>query len=883
MKKKFVRVMFFGALALSTVTYVGCKDYDDDINNLQTQIDANKASIADLQKFVDAGKWVKSVEDITGGFKLTFSDGKAYSIVNGATGAQGDKGDKGDQGAQGGKGDQGLQGIPGTSSTLTVDPVTGEWKINNELTGWSAKSPYIQDGFWYTWSKADGQFVKGDKATGENGADGIQGPQGLPGADAFSPYIADGTNGDKGYWYFYQKDHAQAITSGALKGWVKGPLTDTSISLTKSTDKPCWILKQQISEGNWSTVILPTADNLTSIKGVMIDGNNKITTDGTKVITLYYGTASATVKFGDPEVTYEKDALLTSNSAVINAMVNPTDIDLSQYTIKLQDSHGNSCYTLSAPDKNMSSTPLARAAAEEKWNQGIYDLTVSLAEGLEADQIKAGAAYALATKNAWDKTILSDYDVQIVPSTNAQSLAGTRSVDVPFNELQELDQILIADGETNLGNVVDYYYEFSALPATVTFDKAKNTIISTIGQTVTGTLHYLRVDGTIDSSVLTLNFKSIPPVVAVSPMNWTIGTPDATAQVTLPAEIKTLLDNPSRYSLDYANGTGTALSTPGAGDIAFSSTDPVMVDGNPVNYNANSIILALTDNGLSAAAKIYYLTPTFNDATVTATAHIVKLVVRDNTGTTLLGTDIVKTINLTVNVKQDNSILTVFKPLTAFFDAAKKNAKGYGKPNLGNTNVEYDLYTLFEAISSTDKANITFETGTWTNASSIVEIPYADISFGTTIAKHDLTIVYQPFANTNLSKIEYPFTLAVWSEIERGTHGTVTNKLLSEVTRTFALKTTDFTWKDYKAAAITLATESRITGITLKLSEEAEKYMKLDHTDFKTNTTINVTMLDNITSVETEIPGTVSYITMSVKDAWGVTTSVEIPVPIKKI
>ena len=52
MKRKFVKVMFFGALALSTVTYVGCKDYDDDIDNLQTQIDANKASIADLQKMV---------------------------------------------------------------------------------------------------------------------------------------------------------------------------------------------------------------------------------------------------------------------------------------------------------------------------------------------------------------------------------------------------------------------------------------------------------------------------------------------------------------------------------------------------------------------------------------------------------------------------------------------------------------------------------------------------------------------------------------------------------------------------------------------------------------------------------------------------------------
>ena len=42
MKRKFVKVMFFGALALSTVTYVGCKDYDDDIDNLQTQIDAVK-------------------------------------------------------------------------------------------------------------------------------------------------------------------------------------------------------------------------------------------------------------------------------------------------------------------------------------------------------------------------------------------------------------------------------------------------------------------------------------------------------------------------------------------------------------------------------------------------------------------------------------------------------------------------------------------------------------------------------------------------------------------------------------------------------------------------------------------------------------------------
>lgn len=40
--------MFFGALALSTVTYVGCKDYDDDVKGLQEQIDNINKKGADV-------------------------------------------------------------------------------------------------------------------------------------------------------------------------------------------------------------------------------------------------------------------------------------------------------------------------------------------------------------------------------------------------------------------------------------------------------------------------------------------------------------------------------------------------------------------------------------------------------------------------------------------------------------------------------------------------------------------------------------------------------------------------------------------------------------------------------------------------------------------
>ena len=42
MNKKFLSAILFGALMVSsTGTFVSCKDYDDDIDNLQGQITAN--------------------------------------------------------------------------------------------------------------------------------------------------------------------------------------------------------------------------------------------------------------------------------------------------------------------------------------------------------------------------------------------------------------------------------------------------------------------------------------------------------------------------------------------------------------------------------------------------------------------------------------------------------------------------------------------------------------------------------------------------------------------------------------------------------------------------------------------------------------------------
>ena len=62
MNKKFLSAILFGALMVtSTGTFVSCKDYDDDIENLQGQIDKNASAIAALQSLVGNGDYVTSV------------------------------------------------------------------------------------------------------------------------------------------------------------------------------------------------------------------------------------------------------------------------------------------------------------------------------------------------------------------------------------------------------------------------------------------------------------------------------------------------------------------------------------------------------------------------------------------------------------------------------------------------------------------------------------------------------------------------------------------------------------------------------------------------------------------------------------------------------
>ena len=501
--------MLFGALALATVTYVGCKDYDDDIDNLQTQIDANAAGLAELQAKVNAGNWVTDVKTITGGFEITFNNGNKYSIVNGKDGsvvkigANGNwfidnvdtgkpaRGEKGETGATGPQGPQGETGATGPQGPQGETGATGPQGPQGETGATGPQGPQGETG-------ATGP----QGPQGETGATGPQGPQGLTGPAGKSPFIGDGTGEfEKDYWYFYDD---------ATDKWVKGDYSSATVYAVQNEGLPSFTLHvKDKTTGTELTTILPTAALISSIEGVTIE-NGKITAGGTKELKLSYAQCKADFTFGmgDEKKEFKKNDLLITNSGVLNALINPVGPDFtdSKYQIYLMNSQNNSQeeanFVISKIEQNKTAKPLTRAT-EAKVNRGVYDLTVTLKDGLNLENaLPADEAYAFCTKDAWNNEIISAYDVKIKPEavTSATKLVDA-AVSAKVGEVQVLDDLAAAATTTpmDLSTVYAYYYKLAAdAPEGVTLgtnEAGKQTITSTKGQEAKVEVCYITTNG----------------------------------------------------------------------------------------------------------------------------------------------------------------------------------------------------------------------------------------------------------------------------------------------------------------------------------------------------------------------------------------------------
>ena len=232
MKRKYFSALLMGALTIASVsTFTSCKDYDDDISNLQKQIDANATAIRQIEDLIKGGGVIKTVSEATDGVTVTLSNGQSFNIKNGTNG---------------------VDGTPGTVWTISDD---GFWMKDGEKTDY----------------KAIGE--KGD--TGAQGPQGPQGPAGAAGSDAtaasYEYYVP---NAETGYFDIYK--NGEKVKQSNVKF-----VQETPNSITASLDKQNLILTGVKGISGEKVVISLTGDltGLVFMPNLYLDGIETLTYD----------------------------------------------------------------------------------------------------------------------------------------------------------------------------------------------------------------------------------------------------------------------------------------------------------------------------------------------------------------------------------------------------------------------------------------------------------------------------------------------------------------------------------------------------------------------------------------------------------------------------
>ena len=278
MNKKFLSAILFGALMVSsTGTFVSCKDYDDDIDNLQTQITANADAIKKLQDLMGQGQYVTGVTKTSAGLVFSMSNGGASVTIPVVDGKDGKDGKDG--------------------TIITVDPTTKNWIIDGKDTGICA------------------QGTKGDKGDqGENGESGT-------GVSGHSPKIDAAT----GCWTVWDDANQEwVVTSQSAIG--------AQTYVVKHDNPEYWELNvmQQGADGNnigFQSITLPVSGTLMSITPEL-NGQNYA-----QNFKIYYGILEADQAWTGHKAVGGKmlAGMYPTMDRDIKMQLNPSDVDANNY------------------------------------------------------------------------------------------------------------------------------------------------------------------------------------------------------------------------------------------------------------------------------------------------------------------------------------------------------------------------------------------------------------------------------------------------------------------------------------------------------------------------------------------------------------------------
>lgn len=580
----------------TTGTFTSCKDYDDDINNLQEQVDGIKADLEALQAQVDAGKYVTNITKEGDGIVITWNDNSTSTIET----IKGDKGDK---------------------VTIEIDETSKNWIIDGVDTGICAE--------------------------GKDGAAGQPGAAGNDGVNAKSPSISETTGNWVVYEWNEETQQYDATDTGISAKGAQAYVVDMGnyYELNVAADK---------AGSTYTTVKLPkTPTTITEVEVLgtiypnyndeyVLDGtyyaNNNILYNFTVVDDDLLGTDE--MKAWNAEEGVKKvvkgQALSTLYTSSLLIRVAPAALDASQFSFKFVNSQMDEApITLGKP--TAFTGLLTRASNVEN---GLWYMSVAANEG---ETYKDAAAYLAKFQRTYPicwalqeaDGFMTTYDVAFVYESgirlgaavaklNDKDVHATSPIEIPVGQTQTFtfnfpgnvydahvdidDATILRWGITDINGVSFKVGKLADEITTTTFDVTVH-YVTLEGKAYTETFTVKPTQTLADVTTLVSQNIEIQPYATPSkntatydltPMFDALGTNGTTLWK---ADVASVVE--ATYEVSAQTGKATQISDA----ITYSFDKSTLKDITKVTIDAN--VAAQTAYSLTDS---YYKELTFKDA-----------------------------------------------------------------------------------------------------------------------------------------------------------------------------------------------------------------------------------------------------------------------------
>ena len=722
MNKKFLSAILFGALMVSsTGTFVSCKDYDDDIDNINKELTDIKSQLAALQTKVDAGKYVTNVTKQGDGIVVTWNDNSTSTIET----IKGDKGDKGDK------------------VEIAIDKETGNWIIDGHDTGICA--------------------VGKDGKPGEAGKPGAPGEAGKPGdngIDAKSPSIDPETGNWVVYTWNAETKAYDATDTGVSAKGASAYVVDMGNYYELNV-----AANQAGSE--YTKVKLPKFASVTSMS--LMEGT----------ATLTYGTVTADngVKFDG--ATYAKGTVLTNASAQLIAQINPSGIDETAIDFAIVNSKGTSPFVVTKAEAYNPKEAIARSSAN-----GLFALTVGIKAGATEKALTEANKQRLALRAAsGDSYVYTAYDAEITAGTT-QDAVSANAASTKLNETVDLNKSLtnaevIYKCYYQLANANDAATYGITLTREGQFTATKAVAV---GQTFTVKVNVMDVNGKVSEGAtaltmdVTVNKADISSNNNLADVNYTLGVATQKADAdwaftslnnmysAMGADAGLFKKNWNAMEIQFVDAEGKEITeVKNAADKNVAISTFIELKAGAYKFTKEGKAESVGDKYAETAETFLAFKINYEVAPV---CELNAVITFKNSAS-----DVLRKENVKVIIKA-NAASLVKDP--AYFNG--NNASAYGKPNAAAGNVTYELLSLYKNADKED--NISFEEvlpsggKTWMSPNSTeITVPVYDAkdAINTVYAEREFKVTYAPFGNPNIAPVAETIKLTVKSPVKEGT------------------------------------------------------------------------------------------------------------------